>query len=974
MLATAGLAAGYTNPITSAAIGHSVAVGDAIIVACYNSSTNSVTQVTDSAVGPQGQVNTYVKYGSGGSQNVELWYCINAWAALTSGVDTISVSWNATGAMSHFHAIAVLGANGIMANDIAFSAGSGTGPSFTRSTGTLAQASELVIGVCDVTNAGAGITWTAPMTTVANLHVGANIYSNTAYDVVSSTASVTAAGTVGGGSALTEGLGTFKGGTTAVGTGGIAAKKVALAGTGTYTDPVTGTGALAAKKAALAGTGTAPVTKTNSFEGGTDGTAISIGNSGGASGDPFDVVTIGTGDTVAYSAAQAEHGALSGVVTTPATAANGSIGWSAASLGSGLVQAWFRLYLYVPALQTSGSNRVVRFVSSPTTYQGGIGYNSAGKIITQSATGATQTTSAITLPPGQWHRLEGYLIGSPTAGQIEVRIFKGANVDGFTPDEVNTSPATVNTTGPFDTVTFGNPSSLASHTLYLDDLGVSTAGYIGPAIQSGGTGGLAAKKAALAGAGSYVAPVTGTGALAARKAALAGTGTYAAPGTGAGAWTAKKAALHGTGTTQTIGAGAWHAKKPALAGAGSYSPPFTGTGALAAKKAALHGTGTAVGAGAPVITTDSLPNAVMGQPYPPTPLIASGGSPPYSWVATGLPAGLVLTGNLISGTPATAGPFVIGVTCTDSASLTATASYPINIDVPPPWAAPAAPNLVPVMWGSYDLNPGDDPASGFCAVVTDISGWYGTPALDGHDLALSLADGAVYGTKTVGPRVVTIQGMADGPRDQCIDLSRQLAAMAAEKGTEVLAIGEADTDESAPVTLIAVVRADTNSLQHNWLNQTALTWQVDLTAADPRLYAQTVETAVMTTAASGGTGRAYPMAPPRHYASGTLPNDAALDNIGTVPAPVTITYNGPLAASQITDGTNTIFMQALVAGEQVTVNSETLAATAPGGATRASYIGAGSQPLLVPPGGTTWSLIAPSSAGSVQLAWQGAWV
>jgi hypothetical protein len=889
------------------------------------------------------------------------------------------------------------------------------------------------------------------------------------------------------------------------------------------------------------------VTLTNSFEGGTDGATITAAGSGGASGSAFDSVFIGTGDTLAYSAALAAHGTLGLQVAVGTPAKEASVSWIASLGGPGLAQAWFRLYLNVPAFMASGTNRVVR-VRNGTTYCGGIGYNAAGQIVTLNTSGAVQTTSATALAAGQWHRIEGYLIGSATAGQIEVRIFAGANMDGTTPDEVNTTPATVNTSGTFDTVAFGNPQSVAAHTCYLDDLGASTTGYIGPVAGAGitGTGGLAAKKAALAGAGTYLfpastgtgaitvkkatlsgsgsftAPITGTGALAtrkaalagagsytfpaftgtgawhAKKAALAGTGSYTAPGTGSGAITAKKAALAGSGSylfpastgtgaitvkkialagsgtyiapitgtgaisakkaslagtgTHTFpaftGTGAWHAKKAALsgtgtaaggvsgtggvsakkaalagsgsylfpastgtgtvaakkvqvAGSGTYIVPVTGsaawtakkaslsgsgsfsigattgTGALAAKKAQLAGTGTSMAPGAAQIVTGSLPNAVMGQPYPPTYLIGSGGTPPYTWAQTGLPIGMVLTGNMIAGTPTQAGTFTVTITMTDSALLRSpavvTQAYTMRIDVPPPWAAAATPDLIPVVWGSYDLNPGDDPVSGFCAVVTDISGWYGTPALDGHDLTLALSDGAVYGTKTVGPRVITIQGTADGPRDQCIDLSRQLAALAAEDGTEILAIGEADTDESAPVTLTAVVRADTNALQHNWLHQQAFTWQVDLTATDPRLYAETVETLSLTTASGSGTGRTYPWTAPRHYASGTLPNDAALDNIGTVPAPVMITYTGPLAASQLTDGTSTIFMQALLAGEQVTVNSETLIAMAPGGETRASYLGAGSQPMLVPPGGATWSLIAVSSAGSVQLAWQGAW-
>ena len=51
----------------------------------------------------------------------------------------------------------------------------------------------------------------------------------------------------------------------------------------------------------------------NSFEGGSDETTITTGNSGGASGSAFDVVTIGAGNGLVYDSAQA-RGTLSGRV------------------------------------------------------------------------------------------------------------------------------------------------------------------------------------------------------------------------------------------------------------------------------------------------------------------------------------------------------------------------------------------------------------------------------------------------------------------------------------------------------------------------------------------------------------------------------------------------------------------------------------------------------------------------------------
>lgn len=68
------------------------------------------------------------------------------------------------------------------------------------------------------------------------------------------------------------------------------------------------------------------------------------------------------------------------------------------------------------------------------------------------------------------------------------------------------------------------------------------------------------------------------------------------------------------------------------------------------------------------IITGSLPGAVQGQAYS-VQLNATGGVAPYSWSATGLPAGLTCSSTgLISGTPTVSGTFSAVITVTDSGS------------------------------------------------------------------------------------------------------------------------------------------------------------------------------------------------------------------------------------------------------------------------------------------------------------------
>jgi hypothetical protein len=67
---------------------------------------------------------------------------------------------------------------------------------------------------------------------------------------------------------------------------------------------------------------------------------------------------------------------------------------------------------------------------------------------------------------------------------------------------------------------------------------------------------------------------------------------------------------------------------------------------------------------------------------------ASGGTAPYAWTASGLPAGLSInaTTGQISGVPSAAGTFWVTVSATDSSNpwLTATTAYPLTVLVPVP--------------------------------------------------------------------------------------------------------------------------------------------------------------------------------------------------------------------------------------------------------------------------------------------------
>ena len=100
-----------------------------------------------------------------------------------------------------------------------------------------------------------------------------------------------------------------------------------------------------------------------------------------------------------------------------------------------------------------------------------------------------------------------------------------------------------------------------------------------------------------------------------------------------------------------------------------------------------------VNAGIPMsLPPATLPDGIVGSIYAPQTLPAAvGGTGPFTYVATGLPPGIVFntTTRELTGTPTLAGPFTVTVSVTDANGQTAAADYTLNVTVPAPGATGA---------------------------------------------------------------------------------------------------------------------------------------------------------------------------------------------------------------------------------------------------------------------------------------------
>ena len=283
--------------------------------------------------------------------------------------------------------------------------------------------------------------------------------------------------------------------------------------------------------------------KTNTFEGQTSGTAWSVANSGGGSGDAWDALTTSGTVTAVYDNAQAFNGSQS-LHLTCAASSQQIMRWTGLNGASNSA----RFYLRIVA--SSAAQDIVQFRNG-SGQAAAIGLSSSRQLQIKNALGGV-LTSFTALALNTWYRVEmqvtkGVATATPFDGTVTAAYYLG---DSTTPVETAYTSTAVNTgTGNLVEWRIGKLTTSPSLEVFIDSVGVNDASANPLGTYS------------RAGSGVGVLTVTGNGA-GSKKTSGVGVGALTLTGNGAGAKTATGSGAsvltltgNGVGTKRAAGAG-----------------------------------------------------------------------------------------------------------------------------------------------------------------------------------------------------------------------------------------------------------------------------------------------------------------------------------------------------------------------------------------------------------------------------------
>lgn len=205
---------------------------------------------------------------------------------------------------------------------------------------------------------------------------------------------------------------------------------------------------------------------TNSFESGqASGTAITTGNSGGAAGNPFDLVVLAGTTTITFDNTHA-RGTLAMRVTTDGTGNAASARWTTNSVG-GSTEARGRLFVYFTALPSAEYRLFGIWGAAGTVRQASVALRAGGTLRAADSV-STSNDSVFALSTDTFYRLEFRMVCSATAGLIVTDIYVG---DALSPVG-SVTLANANTGTSYDEFWFGvtGGGTPVSHNLWIDDV------------------------------------------------------------------------------------------------------------------------------------------------------------------------------------------------------------------------------------------------------------------------------------------------------------------------------------------------------------------------------------------------------------------------------------------------------------------------------------------------------------------------
>jgi hypothetical protein len=571
---------------------HDVAAGDVLIV------ETSTTGGIETAVPTDTGGNTYSSNQTNtASQNSANFKC-QVTTPLVAGVDTITcVRSNST---NNGNIIVAGVPNAVASTPVESSTvsktASGTSTAPTVTSGTLSQAAEIILAAISNANVASAPVWSSPFDqgVLGNEVIAAGATRlSLAWTRTAATTAVTAAGTLPSSATWEVLLTAIKVNTGDTGTGSVAVKKAALAGSGILKD--TATGSVRLKKMGVAGSGNpTSLVLSNNFTGLSSGTTLTTGNTGGAQGHAFDAISIPASGTLAADNTHVGIFPMALKAATAGTAGSPSAEWLLASLGTARTKLYFRFDGYKTA-SASPAWRPFAFRTTGGThiFSPLISGNALSFSYGSGFTGLTAFTN--NTPNGSYFRAEGWI--DTAAGSIHAEFYSTQTAS--TP--VETHDYTGLTLGTaIQRIDVGNQNSAASDgPFWLNYVGFSPDGPVSPPavklhklslagsgiLKDTATGSVRLKKMILA--GTAVETEFGTGSVHLKKMGLAGTAKETDKATGS--VHLKKMGVAGSGAVFVAGGGSVHLHKMAVAGSGQETD--RGTGSVHLKKAALSGSG-----------------------------------------------------------------------------------------------------------------------------------------------------------------------------------------------------------------------------------------------------------------------------------------------------------------------------------------------------------------------------------------------